>query len=51
MGVGFVPYENLVGRAEIIFFSAASDDPDVGLWRPWTWPFAVRWQRIFSLVR
>ena len=26
-GVGFVPYENLVGRAEIIFFSAAVDDP------------------------
>jgi signal peptidase I len=51
MGVGFVPFQNLVGRAEIIFFSAASDDPGVGLWRPWTWPFAVRWQRIFSLVR
>ena len=26
-GVGYVPYENLVGRAEIIFFSAAVDDP------------------------
>jgi signal peptidase I len=51
MGVGFVPYENLVGRAEIIFFSAAVDDPDCLLTRPWTWPFCIRWHRIFSLVR
>jgi signal peptidase I len=51
MGVGFVPFENLVGRAEIIFFSAAVDDPDVHLVRPWTWPFGIRWQRFFSLVR
>ena len=50
-GVGFVPYDNLVGRAEIIFFSAAVDDPDISLTRPWTWPFGIRWRRIFSLVR
>jgi signal peptidase I len=51
-GVGFVPYENLVGRAEIIFFSAAVDDPDAfRLTSPWTWPFDIRWRRIFSLVR
>jgi signal peptidase I len=51
-GVGFVPYENLVGRAEIIFFSAAVDDPDAfHLTRPWTWPFDIRWGRIFKLVR
>jgi len=45
--VGFVPFENLVGRAEIIFFSI--DDPR--LTRPWTWPFDIRWSRIFSFVR
>jgi signal peptidase I len=51
-GVGYVPYENLVGRAEIIFFSAAVDDPDAfWLSRPWTWPFDIRWGRIFRLVR
>ncbi len=51
-GVGFVPYENLVGRAEIIFFSAAVDDPGAfHLTSPWTWPFDIRWRRIFSLVR
>ena len=26
-GVGFVPAQNLIGRADIIFFSAATDDP------------------------
>ncbi|HZT49730.1 MAG TPA: signal peptidase I [Hyphomicrobiaceae bacterium] len=51
-GVGFVPYENLVGRAEIIFFSAAVDDPHAfRLTSPWTWPTDIRWRRIFSLVR
>ncbi len=51
-GVGYVPYENLVGRADIIFFSAAIDEPGTfSWWRPWTWPFDVRWRRIFNLVR
>jgi signal peptidase I len=46
-GVGFVPYENLVGRAEVVFFST---EP-LRLWAPWSWPFDIRWQRFFSLVR
>ena len=51
-GVGFVPYENLVGRADIIFFSAAIDEPGrFRLTSPWTWPFDVRWRRIFNIVR
>jgi len=51
-GVGFVPYENLVGRAEIIFFSAALDDPDAFQLRtPWQWPWDIRWSRFFNLVR
>ena len=51
-GVGFVPYENLVGRAEIVFFSVAIDDPRAfRLTSPWTWPFDIRWSRIFNLVR
>lgn len=50
--VGFVPFENLVGRAEIIFFSAAVDEPDAMRWlSPWTWPFDIRWTRFFNLVR
>ncbi len=52
LGVGYVPYENLVGRADIIFFSAAVDEPGTfQLTRPWTWPFDIRWRRIFNLVR
>lgn len=49
--VGYVPHQNLVGRAEIIFFSAAVDDRDALRWyAPWTWPFGVRWGRIFQTV-
>jgi signal peptidase I len=50
-GVGFVPFENLVGRADIIFFSVASDDPAASLWRPWRWPIDTRWNRIGRIVR
>ena len=51
-GVGYVPLENFIGRADIIFFSAAVDEPGrFELTRPWTWPFDIRWNRIFSLVR
>jgi signal peptidase I len=51
-GVGYVPYENLIGRAAIVFFSMAIDDPHAfRLTSPWTWPFDVRWARIFTLPR
>jgi signal peptidase I len=50
-GVGYVPHENLIGRAEILFFSMAVDDPRAfRMTRPWTWPFDVRWSRIVNLV-
>lgn len=47
-GVGYVPAENFVGRAEIIFFSIDGDAP---LWEVWKWPTSIRWSRIFTLVR
>jgi signal peptidase I len=51
-GVGYVPFDNLVGRAEIIFFSAAVDDPSAfRLSSPWTWPTDIRWGRLFHFVR
>jgi signal peptidase I len=46
--VGQVPAENLVGRAEIIFFSI---DEQASLWRPWEWPQRIRWNRIFERIR
>jgi signal peptidase I len=45
--VGFVPYENFVGRADIIFFSI---EPDTAFWEVWKWPFAIRWNRFLNLV-
>ena len=47
-GVGFIPAENLVGRAEILFFSANSS---ASWWAPWTWPGALRLGRFFQVVR
>lgn len=50
--VGYVPFENFVGRADIIFFSGAFDDPNAfRLSSPWTWPVDIRWSRFFKLVR
>ncbi len=46
-GVGYVPYENFVGRADIIFFSI---EPDAAFWQVWKWPISIRWLRFFNLV-
>jgi signal peptidase I len=46
-GVGFVPMENLVGRAEILFFSVDAEYP---WWEIWEWPFEIRWRRILMGV-
>jgi signal peptidase I len=43
--VGFIPLENLVGRAEFIFFSIDSAAP---WWEVWEWPFEIRWSRLFT---
>ena len=42
-GVGFVPAENLVGRADVILFSWKEG---ASLLKPWTWFTATRWSRI-----
>jgi len=47
MLVGFVPFENLVGRAEVVFFSIREGTP---VWQVWEWPWAVRWGRIFDTL-
>jgi len=46
-GVGYVPVENLVGRASIVLGSW--DFPIMR--RPvWTWPSGLRWSRFFSRI-
>lgn len=45
VSVGFVPMENLVGKARFLFFS----HNDKGEWyKPWTWPQTIRWSKIFN---
>jgi signal peptidase I len=42
--VGYVPYENIIGKAQIIFFSIRGGEVS-------RWPWTVRWHRLFTLVR
>ncbi len=43
--VGFIPMENLVGRAEFIFLSVDAKYP---WWEVWEWPLEIRWNRLFT---
>ena len=45
--VGYVPVENLVGKAQIIFFST---DGSARWWEFWRWFSAVRWDRLFTIL-
>jgi signal peptidase I len=44
---GFVPAQNLIGRAEILFYST---DGSAGWLKPWRWIQATRFNRIFDSV-
>lgn len=46
--VGYIPAENLVGRAEFIFLSA---DSTAEWLLPWTWFTSIRYERLFEGVR
>ncbi|HWK13362.1 MAG TPA: signal peptidase I [Rhizobiaceae bacterium] len=46
--VGYVPAENLVGRANIIFFSIAGGASPLELWK---WPTEIRPSRLFNWVK
>jgi signal peptidase I len=46
--VGYVPVENLVGRAEFLFFSL---DEGTRFFELWRWPVDLRFSRLFSGVR
>lgn len=45
--VGFVPVENLVGRAEIIFMSL---DDNTRFWELWRWPQNLRYDRLLMRI-
>ena len=46
--VGQIPFENLVGRAEILFFSTTRSAP---WWQVWNWPWMIRYSRVFDSLR
>jgi signal peptidase I len=45
--VGFIPIENLIGRAEIIFFST---NGRARFWEVWNWPATIRFSRLLHLI-
>lgn len=47
LNVGFVPFENLIGKATFLYFST---NGSAGLWEFWKWPAAIRYDRIGQIV-
>ncbi len=45
--VGYVPAENLIGKAQVIFFSHEGDS---AIWKIWNWPWTVRFDRLLKLL-
>ncbi|KAF0136118.1 MAG: signal peptidase I, partial [Rhodospirillaceae bacterium] len=45
--VGPVPFENFVGRAEVLFFST---DNSARFWEAWKWPWAIRFSRFLKPI-
>ncbi len=43
--VGFVPYENIVGRADFLFFST---NGTANIFEIWKWPWTLRYERFFN---
>jgi len=47
-GVGYVPEENLVGRASFIIFSLSNQTSFLQIWK---WPANLRYDRFFKVIR
>ena len=45
--LGFIPFKNLVGKAQIIFYSRDRSEP---LWKLWLWPSSIRVERLFKSI-
>ncbi|HTX50181.1 MAG TPA: signal peptidase I, partial [Caulobacteraceae bacterium] len=55
-GVGFVPEENLIGKAQLVLISwdtgeSDQDNDKASLFKPWTWFTDVRLGRMFKVLR
>ncbi|MDA9231126.1 signal peptidase I [Rickettsiales bacterium] len=46
MQVGFIPFDNFIGRATMIFFSSKYP-----IWKFWKWPDSIRTDRIFQRIK
>jgi len=46
--VGYVPFENIIGKAQIIFLSIGDGK---SAWQIWNWPWSMRWSRLFTIIR
>ncbi len=52
-GVGYVPEENLIGKAQFVIISAVCYDEQrckAHIWEFWKWPWAIRYDRFFKPV-
>lgn len=45
--VGYIPYANIVGRADILFFST---NGKAHIWEIWKWPWSIRYSRLLNLI-
>ena len=45
--VGYVPIENLVGKAQFIFFSLENSR----FFEIWKWPKAIRYERLMNKIK
>lgn len=46
--VGFIHRDDIVGKAQRLFFSV--DGSDAKIWEIWKWPFSIRYSRILDKV-
>jgi signal peptidase I len=45
--MGFVPNENVEGKARWVFFSI---EEGARVWEFWKWPWSIRWNRLFTSI-
>jgi signal peptidase I len=46
--VGYIPFENLIGRLTMIYLSVLEGE---SVWAIWRWPWSLRWSRMFTFAR